>query len=59
MKNGRPSVRALLLSAAALLCTPMFAQLKKPGLSYGKYMLLKMQANKRACPCANTDKPKV
>ena len=30
----------------------------KAGLSYGKYMLLKMQTNKRACPCANTDKPK-
>ena len=30
----------------------------KLGISYGKYMLLKMQANKKACPCANTDKPK-
>jgi len=30
----------------------------KLGISYGKYMLQKMQANKKACPCANTDKPK-
>ncbi len=27
-------------------------------MDYGKYMLLKMQANRKACPCANTDKPK-
>jgi len=30
----------------------------KLGISYGKYMLQKTQANKKACPCANTDKPK-
>lgn len=31
---------------------------EKAGLSYGKYMLLKMQADKKARRCANTDEPK-
>ena len=31
---------------------------EKAGLSYGKYMLQKMQADKKARRCANTDEPK-
>ena len=31
---------------------------EKAGLSYGKYILQKMQADKKARRCANTDEPK-
>lgn len=57
-KQQRHGVRGLPLSAAALPCTPTSAPPKKAGLSYGKYMLLKMQADKKARRCANTDESK-